>query len=518
MPDVRFSKLPLYQGWGRPMRVESDVSLLALLEGEPPRDLNGTLYKVGPDRQFPPRHGDDAFIDGEGMVHSFRFHEGAVSYRSRWVRNDRFRAQEKAGRSLFGEYRNTFDKDPSAADVHGGTANTNAVLCRDKLLVLKEDDLPWALDPHTLETLGRFDYDGQVKALRLTAHPKIDPVADTLLSFGNQAKGDGTSDMVFYEFDHEGRVTDEIWFDAPFAGQVHDFAFTENYVVFGFYPLVTDLEAVKRTGLFYQWRPQHGTKIAVVKRHGTPADIRWFEGPPVSFVHTVNAFQEGSKIHLDVLLSRGNWISFHFPEEGAKPSMPDPQRLRRIEIDLSPDNHGFEVSSKFGTICELARVDDRWLGHSYNHVWTLVGHPPSGPVENSSLQGTMAGLAGDTAQVPEGYIDIFNGNADVGHVDLRTGEISRYSFGPCTNIHEPHFLPRRPDSPEGDGWLLVIVNRLAEGRSEMAVLDALNVTAGPVALYDVGVRVRSTFHGNWIPEETFRTHRYGYARVPGKTG
>jgi carotenoid cleavage dioxygenase len=510
MTETRFPDLPLYQGWGRPMRVESDVASLALLEGATPEGLRGTWYKVGPDRQFPPMHGDDVFIDGEGMVHMFRFSDSKVSYRSRWVRTARFLAQEAAGRSLFGEYRNTFDKDPLASEIGGGTANTNVALCGDKVLIFKEDDLPYAVAPDTLETLGRFDYEGKVSSLRLSAHPKIDPVADSVLNFGNQARGDGTLDMAFYEFDMEGGIRDEIWFEAPFAGQVHDFAFTENYVVFAFFPLITDLETVKRTGLFYQWRPEHGMKIAVLKRHGTADDIRWFDGPPVSFGHTVNAWEDGTTIWFDLLLSEGNWIAFHFTEEGGNPRMPDPQHVRRIRIDLARNDGIYEIAPEKGVICELARIDDRYLGHPYRYLWMLIGHPPAG-AGGPAPAGGMAGEA-EGADAGEGFIDIFNGDADVGRLDRRTGAIDRYSFGPRTNVHEPQFVPLAPDSGEGEGWLLVIVNRLAENRSELAVFDALDLAAGPVALYDIGVRVRSTFHGNWIPEETFRTHRYAMSR------
>lgn len=516
MTELRFPKLPLYEGWGKPMRVESDVASLVLLEGAPPEGLDGTWYKVGPDRQFPPMHGDDVFIDGEGMAHMFRFHDGAVSYRSRWVRNARFLAQEKADRSLFGEYRNPFQKDPIAADISGGTANTNAVMCRDKVLILKEDDLPYALDPDTLETLGHFDYDGQVKAMRLSAHPKLDPVANTVLNYGNQAMGDGTLDMAYYEFDSEGRVIDEIWFEAPFAGQVHDFAFTENYVVFAFFPLITDLEAVKRTGLFYQWRPQHGMRIAILKRHGTAEDIRWFDGPAISFGHTVNAFEEGSVVNFDVLLSEGNWISFHFPEEGAEPSMPDPQKLRRIKIDMARNDGTYEVTPDYGMVCELARIDDRYLGHDYRHIWLLM-MPQAAEGAGGGRPGNQGAMAGVNTEAVE-FIDIFNSDADIGRIDLGTDRTDRYSFGPGTNVHEPQFVPRTPDSPEGDGWLLVIVNRLRENRSELAVFKALDLAAGPVALYDVGVRLRSTFHGNWVPEATFRTHRYDMSRAPNAAG
>ncbi len=514
MKAPHFPNLPLYQGWGRPMRVESSVDSLVLLDGTPPEGLNGSWYKVGPDRQYPPRHGDDVFIDGEGMAHVFHFDRGTVSYRSRWIRNARFLAQEKAGRSLFGEYRNPFDKDPSARDISGGTANTNAVLCGDQILILKEDDLPYAVHPKTLETIGRFDYGGKVKAQRLSAHPKIDPVADSVLNYGNQAKGDGTLDMAFYEFDQEGNIRDEIWFDAPFAGHVHDFCFTKNYVVFAFHPLVTDLETVKRTGFFFQWRPQHGMKIAVLKRRGTAADIRWFDGPPVSFGHTVNAFEEGSTLCFDLLMSQSNVFSFHFTAEDGKRSMPDPQKLRRIKISLAGNGATYQITPEIGPICELARIDDRYLGYPYRYVWTLFGGPPSSP-EAGAAQGAMAGVTGGGT---DGFIDIFNGEADVGSIDRHTGAIDKYSFGPRTNVHESQFVPRTPDSPEGDGWLLTIVNRLEEHRSELAIFDALKLSAGPLALYDIGVRVRSTFHGNWVPEETFRTHRYAMSRKVSVSG
>lgn len=509
MAALRFPKIPLYQGWGHPLRVESTIDSLELLAGTPPQELNGTWYRVGPDRQFPPMHGKDVFIDGEGMAHMFRFDHGTVSYRSRWIRTARFKAQEKAGRSLFGEYRNPFDKDPAAKDIRGGTANTNAIFSAGKLLILKEDDLPYVVDPLTLETLAsRFDYDGRIKADRLSGHAKIDPVSDTVLTYANQAMGDGTLDMAFYELDRQGNVLDEIWFKAPFAGHVHDFAYTERYVILPFHPLITELEAVKRTGLFYQWHPDKGMKLAVLKRGGTSADIRWFDGPAVSYGHIINAYEEGSIINYDLALSEGNWASFHFTEEGGKPSIPNPQKFRRIKIDLAKNDSAYTITSEFGMGIELARIDERWQGHPYRHIWSLVGQRPANP---------EAGLLGGATMNQNNasdFIDVLNGEVDIVHFDLRTGAADRYSFGPGTNVHEPQFVPRSPGSPEGDGWLLVVVNRLDQNRSELAIFNALNLAAGPTALYDIGVRLRLTFHGNWVPEETFRTHRYAMSRVP----
>jgi len=100
--DTVFPDIPLYRGWGAPLRLESDIRDVPLVHGQVPRELSGFLYRCGPDRQYPPMTKDDVFIDGEGMAHLFRFENGHVDYRSRWVRNERFRLQEQARRSLFG--------------------------------------------------------------------------------------------------------------------------------------------------------------------------------------------------------------------------------------------------------------------------------------------------------------------------------------------------------------------------------------------------------------------------------
>jgi carotenoid cleavage dioxygenase len=49
--------------------------------------------------------------------------------------------------------------------------------------------------------------------------------------------------------------------------------------------------------------------------------------------------------------------------------------------------------------------------------------------------------------------------------------------------------------------MLVIVNRLDQNRSDVVVLDAAEIEAGPVATVRLPVRVRSTFHGTWVPGE-----------------
>ena len=77
--------------------------------------------------------------------------------------------------------------------------------------------MPWALDPQTLETLGEWNFDGQIDSATFTAHPKLDPVTGNLLAFSYEAKGDGTPDMAYFEISPEGKLLHEIWFQAPYA-------------------------------------------------------------------------------------------------------------------------------------------------------------------------------------------------------------------------------------------------------------------------------------------------------------
>ncbi len=42
------------------------------------------------------------------------------------------------------------------------------------------------------------------------------------------------------------------------------------------------------------------------------------------------------------------------------------------------------------------------------------------------------------------------------------------------------------------------------------MLDAQNVEAGPIAQFKMPLRVKASFHGIWVPEETLTTGLYHY--------
>ena len=55
-------------------------------------------------------------------------------------------------------------------------------------------------------------------------------------------------------------------------------------------------------------------------------------------------------------------------------------------------------------------------------------------------------------------------------------------------------------APGGPGWLLAYVYDAATAASDMVVLDADDVAAGPVATVHLPARVPYGFHGSWLAD------------------
>src|SRR6201994_2987108 len=139
-----------------PIPFEADAPFLKIT-GELPRELNGTLYRNGPNPQFeaPGAH----WFVGDGMLHAFHLENGRASYRNRWVRTPKWQAENDAGRALFGGFARKL-ADAPAALTDGGVANTNIVFHGGRLLALEEAHLPTEIEPGTLATRGYCNFAG----------------------------------------------------------------------------------------------------------------------------------------------------------------------------------------------------------------------------------------------------------------------------------------------------------------------------------------------------------------------
>jgi carotenoid cleavage dioxygenase-like enzyme len=468
----KYPDIPMFQGINAPSRIEVDIHDLEV-DGEIPAGLDGAFYRVAPDQQYPPRFLDDVPFNADGTISRFLFENGRVHLRHRYVQTERFKAERAAGRALYGRYRNPFTDDPSVATRSRNLANTTPLVWNGKLLALREDGPPLAMDPITLETQGDWTFHGTLSARSpmrngppFTAHPKIDPRTGQMIAFGFAAKGLFTRDVAYYEVSPAGKITHEVWFEAPYHCMLHDFGVTEDYAVFPIIPVCgVGTEALKAGKPHYAWDPTKDVYLGVLPRGGAARDLRWFRAPNQFCSHVMNAFSEGTRVHIDVPIAPGNMFPF-FPELG-KPWDPRQaqSRMTRWTVDMASKGEGFQsVERLTDYVGEFPKTDPRYQTQPYRHGW-LLGFDP--------LRSSIA------------------------HVDHATGKTQVWAADANTTLQEPCFIPRSDSAPEGDGYIITVATRIKELRTDVFLLDAQRLAEGPFATLRLPIRLRPGYHGNW---------------------
>src|ERR1700722_18631793 len=105
--SIAFPNSMDFTEFNAPSRIECEVYDL-VVEGQLPADLNGSWYQTVPDPQFPPMLGHDTYLSGDGMISAFKFENGHVDFKMKYIMTDRLKADRKARRGLFGLYRNPY--------------------------------------------------------------------------------------------------------------------------------------------------------------------------------------------------------------------------------------------------------------------------------------------------------------------------------------------------------------------------------------------------------------------------
>ena len=448
-----------------PIPFESDASYLKIT-GELPRELHGTLYRNGPNPQFdaPNAH----WFVGDGMLHAFHLENGRASYRNRWVRTPKWQAEHEAGRALFGGFGQKLPDAPSTP-ADGCVANTNIIFHGGKLLALVESHLPTEIEPGTLATRGTCNFDGALSG-PFTAHPKVDPVTGELFFFGYNASGPFTPTLSFGSIDASGHATRFDRFEAPYASMVHDFIVTERHLLFPVLPITGSMMRAMKGRPPYAWEPDKGAYVGVMKRNGSANDIVWFRGESCYVFHVMNAWEEGDRIVADVMQFEEAPL---FPHPDGSRTDPEKSRARlaRWTFDLTGNTDRFQQTYLDDLTGEFPRIDDRRAGLANHHGWYACANPE---------------------------LPIFEGFSGVAHVNGKGERLGKYLLPLGDSISEPVFVERSKDAAEGDGWLLAAVWRANENTSDLAVFNAGDVDAGPVALVHLGHRVPDGFHGNWV--------------------
>ena len=284
-----------------------------------------------------------------------------------------------------------------------------------------------------------------------TAHPKIDPVTGELVFFGYNACGPLTPTLSFGSVSASGKVTRFDRFEAPYASMVHDFIVTENHMLFPILPITGSMERAMRGQAPYAWEPEKGAYVGVMKRHGSAKDIVWFRAESCYVFHVMNAWEEGDRIIADVMQFEEAPL-FNHPD--GSPTDPAKSRARycRWTFDLAGNTDRFTQTYLDDLTGEFPRIDDRRAGFASSHGWYACANP------DLPMFGALSGVV---------------------HVDGKGKRLGHYLLPAGDTISEPVFVERGKDAAEGDGWLLAVVWRARENRSDLAVFNAQDVESRP---------------------------------------
>jgi len=82
--------------------------------------------------------------------------------------------------------------------------------------------------------------------------------------------------------------------------------------------------------------------------------------------------------------------------------------------------------------------------------------------------------------------------------DIQTGDVESFDYGKTTFAEEHVFIPRPSRRSEADGWLIGTVLDYAAKVTRLNILDAENLSDGPVAVYELPYALPLGFHGSWV--------------------
>ncbi|MFG3009838.1 carotenoid oxygenase family protein [Streptomyces cinerochromogenes] len=456
--------LPFLEGAFAPVMEELTAYDLPVT-GRIPRELNGRLLRNGPNvlgLEDPRAH---HWMLGEGMVHGVRLRDGRAEwYRNRWVRSS------QVARKLGEPY-------PGPVPPDDFSCNTHVIPYRGRILALQESGpLPYELDGE-LNTVGTYDFRGTLQGA-FTAHTKFDARAGELHALAYYPAWDHVRHLVV---DPAGRVTRTTRIPVPDAPMVHDFALTARHVVVIDMPVTFDPAAARRGDpVPYRWNPGHPARVGVMPRSGGP--VRWFAIDPVFYSHTLNAYDEGASVVVDL-------TTYPAPFEVAGRGSGGPHavgtpRLERWTVD--PDRGRVRQRVLDDRPQEFPRVNEALVSRRHRYGYSAA-----------CAEFTLAYLSPD-GNPPDRTFS----NALIKH-DLLRGTTLLHRLPRGAAAGEAVFVPRDPAdhrAAEDDGYALAYVYDPDRRATDLVILAAQDFTGEPVARVHLPGRVPLGFHGSWIPD------------------
>lgn len=257
---------------------------------------------------------------------------------------------------------------------------------------------------------------------------------------------------------------------------IHDFVATEKHLVFFAPPvrfspmrLLFGLDSLDSA---MRWAPEQGTDVIIVPLDD-PEQVTRFTIDAFFQWHFLNAYERGNEIVVDVVrfpdFESNNWFG-----ELIEPHPMNPYVAGELwRVTLDPGARRATSQPCWAHPCEFPRVAPAVESTRHTIAW-------------------LAAYGASTGKLVDRLPDA------IAKVDVESGRDSLWSNGGGV-VSEPIFVPRPGARTEDDGWVLTLVYDAASNASNVTVLDACDLSAGPLACAWFDHAVPPTFHGAFAP-------------------
>ncbi|MEW9548509.1 carotenoid oxygenase family protein [Nonomuraea sp. NPDC050783] len=428
--------------------------------GRIPAELAGRFLRNGPNPLSLDDPGASHLFMGDGMVHGVRLRDGRAEwYRNRWVRSD--------------EVARRLGEPARPGPTHGGmdfAANTHVIgLAGRTFATVEAGALPYELS-YELDTVGRCDFGGGLPG-GFAAHTHADPATGELHAVAYFFGWDHHQHLVLGPDGTVRQVRDIPIADAP---MLHDFALTERYVVLYDLPVTFSAEhAEKGAPLPYAWNEDHGARLGLLPRDG--GEVRWLDVEPCWVFHTLNAYDDGDEVVVDVVRYPKRFVDARLDLGG----IPTLDRWR-----LDPATGKVTATRLDDRAQEFPRIDERRTGRPHRYGYTAVAR---------DINDVVSPAETELEDLPDEAFD----NTLIKH-DLVRGTQETRRFGRGAYVGEPVFVPA--GEAEDDGYVMTFVNNPDRGAADLVIVSAQDFTGAPVATVHLPARVPLGFHGSWLAD------------------
>lgn len=416
-------------------------------------------------------------LDGDGMLQEFKFANGQVKYRNRFIQTKKYLKEEKENRFTHATL-STHSSGPRWENmgIHlPNQANITPLFWDNKLLVFDESQKPYALDFKSLNTLSEVDLDSLQPKLRYWAHWKIDPAQKQVHFLALDQGPTVTAHIVSKNTD--SKVIGRHHLKLPRASYFHDWFFTKDYFGFVLHPAIVSLKTLLGVGLGFdtfsdalKWKPELGNIIFLYHRNTKKTHI--FKAPACWMWHSVNAYQNSDSITLDFIGSEdggglGDSDSPLFKimknEDVKMPDTPT-NNLRRYTLEPKSGKAKYETLSDAGNF-ELPTVSASVRGQKHSHSHFIQARPK---------EFFARGL---------------------GEWNHKTEELSSYLSDKNEYFSEP--LPHDCIQSKSSKWISSLVYDGEKKLSYLGLYEVGHLSKGPVAKVWLKHHSPLGFHGYW---------------------